>query len=128
MKKAYVKDIVKEIKRTRKRYISIIAIVILGVAFFVGINASCPDMLNTFNKYINDYNVFDLNLISTVGFDNDDVETIKNIDKIDIWNYLKISKWKNSINLTISEMVNDIIHADNKDIDIYLKKYKKNYS
>ena len=52
----------------------------------------------------------------------------KNIDKIDIWNYLKISKWKYSINLTISEMVNDIIHADNKDIDIYLKKYKKNYS
>ena len=52
----------------------------------------------------------------------------KNIDKIYIWNYLKISKWKNSINLTISEMVNDIIHADNKDIDIYLKKYKKNYS
>ena len=52
----------------------------------------------------------------------------KNIDKIDIWNYLKISKWKNSINLTISEMVNDIIHADNKDIDIYLKKYKRNYS
>ena len=52
----------------------------------------------------------------------------RNIDKIDIWNYLKISKWKNSINLTISEMVNDIIHADNKDIDIYLKKYKKNYS
>ena len=52
----------------------------------------------------------------------------KNIDKIDIWNYLKISKWKNSINLTISEMVNDIIHADNKDIDIYLKKYKKNYN
>lgn len=52
----------------------------------------------------------------------------KNIDKIDIWNYLKISKWKNSINLTISEMVNDIIHVDNKDIDIYLKKYKKNYS
>ena len=52
----------------------------------------------------------------------------KNIDKIDIWNYLKISKWKNSINLTISEMVNDIIHADNKDIDNYIKKYKKNYS
>lgn len=51
-----------------------------------------------------------------------------NINKIDIWNYLKISKWRNSVDLTISEMVNDIIHADNKDIDIYLKKYKKNYS
>lgn len=83
MKKAYIKDIIKEIKKTKKRYISIIAIVILGVAFFVGINAACPDMLNTFNKYINDYNMFDLNLISTVGFDNEDLETIKNIDKID---------------------------------------------
>lgn len=83
MKKAYIKDIIKEIKRTRKRYISIIAIVMLGVAFFAGINATNPDMLNTFNKYINDYNVFDLNLVSTVGFNNEDLETIKNIDKID---------------------------------------------
>lgn len=40
----------------------------------------------------------------------------------DIWNYLKNNKWVNSINLTISEMVNDIIHADNKEIDIYRKK------
>ena len=40
----------------------------------------------------------------------------------DIWNYLKNNKWINSINLTISEMVNDIIHADNKEIDIYRKK------
>lgn len=83
MKKAYLKDIVREIKRTRKRYISIIAIVILGVAFYVGINTSSPDMLNTYNKYMNDYNMYDLNLVSTVGFEKDDLETIKNIDKID---------------------------------------------
>lgn len=51
-----------------------------------------------------------------------------NITKLDIWNYLKESKWRNSINLTIAEMVNDIIHTDNKDIDIYLKKNKENYS
>lgn len=68
MKKAYLKDIVREIKKTRKRYISIIAIVILGVALYVGINASSPDMLRTLNKYLNDYNVYDLNFVSTVGF------------------------------------------------------------
>ena len=44
------------------------------------------------------------------------------IKEKDIWNYLKNNKWINSINLTISEMVNDIIHADNKEIDIYVKK------
>lgn len=49
-----------------------------------------------------------------------------NITKKDIWNYLKNKKWSSSINLTISEMVNDIIHADNKEIDIYTKK--QNYS
>ena len=46
----------------------------------------------------------------------------ENITKKDVWNYLKTNKWTNSINLTISEMVNDIIHADNKEIDIYMKK------
>ena len=51
-----------------------------------------------------------------------------NITKIDIWNYLKITKWSKSVNLTLAEMVNDIIHTDNKDIDIYLRKTKKNYS
>ena len=47
------------------------------------------------------------------------------ITKKDIWNYLKINKWQNSINLTISEMVNYIIHADNKDIEIFKKKTKE---
>ena len=42
-----------------------------------------------------------------------------------IWNYLKITKWSKSVNLTLAEMVNDIIHTDNKDIDIYLRKTKK---
>lgn len=51
-----------------------------------------------------------------------------NISRVDIWNYLKVSKWRNSIDLTLADMVNDIIHVDNKEIDIYLKKNKKNYS
>ena len=45
-----------------------------------------------------------------------------NITRKDIWNYLKNTKWTNSVNLTISEMVNDIIHADDKEIDIYRKR------
>jgi hypothetical protein len=48
------------------------------------------------------------------------------ITKEDIWNYLKETKWIISTNLTLGEMVNDIIHLDNKDIDIYLKNKLKN--
>ena len=39
----------------------------------------------------------------------------------DIWNYLKESKWKNSKNLALNEMVSDIFHSDNVLIDDYFK-------
>ncbi len=46
---------------------------------------------------------------------------INNIKKEDIWNYLKQTKWRNSTDLTLGEMVQDIIHTDN----IELVKNKK---
>jgi len=39
-----------------------------------------------------------------------------NIKKEDIWNYLRDNKWKYSIDLTLSDMVQDIIHLDNSEI------------
>lgn len=48
------------------------------------------------------------------------------IKMIDIWNYLKINKWIKTKNLSISEMVNDIIDVDIEKVDLFLKKYLKN--
>lgn len=39
----------------------------------------------------------------------------------DIWNYLKESKWKNGKDLTLSDIVSNIIHVDNKMLDEFLK-------
>ncbi len=47
------------------------------------------------------------------------------IKKINIWNYLKINKWAKAFNLTISEMVNDIICIDIKKVDLYTKNLMK---
>ena len=47
------------------------------------------------------------------------------ITKEDIWNCLKETKWKVAVDLTLGEMVNDIIHIDNKEIDIYIKENLK---
>ena len=44
------------------------------------------------------------------------------IKKEDIWLYLKETKWPYSKGLTIADMVNDIIHCDNQEIDLYLKE------
>lgn len=47
------------------------------------------------------------------------------IKMVDIWNYLKINKWCKDKNLSISEMVNDIIDVDITKVDLFLKKYIK---
>ena len=44
------------------------------------------------------------------------------IKMIDIWNYLKLNKWIKTKNLSISEMVNDIIEK----VDSFLKERIKN--
>lgn len=44
------------------------------------------------------------------------------ITAVDIWNYLKINKWCKDKNLSISEMVSDIINVDVIKIDTFLKK------
>lgn len=49
----------------------------------------------------------------------------KEITKEDIWNYLKETKWKNSIDLTLADMVQDILHTDNSELISYKNKNKK---
>lgn len=44
------------------------------------------------------------------------------IKEEDIWNYLKEVKWINSKNLSLYQMVNDVLNVDNILIDKYLKE------
>lgn len=48
------------------------------------------------------------------------------IKEEDIWNYLKEIKWKTAENLSLHEMVNDILNTDDVVIDKYLKEKLKN--
>ncbi len=40
----------------------------------------------------------------------------------DIWNALKVNKWQYKSNLTLSEMVDDILNTENSFFDSYIKK------
>lgn len=44
------------------------------------------------------------------------------IKEEDIWNYLTEIKWKNSKNLSLYQMVYDVLNAENILIDKYLKE------
>ena len=43
----------------------------------------------------------------------------------DIWNYLKEIKWKKASDLSLHEMINDILNTDNVLIDSYVKNKMK---
>lgn len=83
MKKALLKDSVKEIKNTYKRFISIMLMAFLGVGFFAGIRATSPDMVDTIDKYYDEQNVFDIQIISTLGLTEEDLNEISKIEDVE---------------------------------------------
>ncbi len=83
MKKALLKDSFKEIKVSYKRFISILLMALLGVGFFAGLRATSPDMVSTVDKYFKDQNVYDIEVLSTLGFTNEDLEAIKNVENVE---------------------------------------------
>ena len=84
MKKALFKDSVKEIKNNYKRFISLLLMAFLGVGFFAGIRATSPDMVDSIDTYYKNQKMYDIQVISTLGLTEDDVNSIKQIDGVDI--------------------------------------------
>lgn len=81
--KALRKEFWMEIRRSKSRFISILLIVALGVAFFSGIQASSPDMRYSGDAYYDESSLMDIKVVGTMGLTEDDVETLKNIDGIE---------------------------------------------
>ncbi len=82
MKKALIKDSFKEIKIGYKRFISILLMALLGVGFFAGLRATSPDMLNSINQYYQNQNVYDIQVMSTLGLTQEDIDALKNIENV----------------------------------------------
>ncbi len=83
MKTALLKDGIKEIKNSYKRFISLLLIVLLGVGFFAGIKATSPDMKKTLDTYFDDLDVMDIQVISTLGLTNNDIEAIGQVEQVE---------------------------------------------
>ena len=80
MKKALIKDSFKEIKKSLKRFISILLMAFLGVGFFAGVRATSPDMEKTIDSYLDNRNVYDIRLLSTLGLTDEDINSISNLE------------------------------------------------
>lgn len=81
-KKALRKDFFMEIRGSLNRFISIMLIVALGVAFYSGIHSAEPDMKYSGDQYFDENNLMDLKVIGTMGLTKDDVEALAQIEGI----------------------------------------------
>ena len=83
VKKALLKDTFKEIKKSYKRFISILLMALLGVGFFAGLRASSPDMVDSIDTYYKNQNVYDIEVISTLGLTDEDIEALKQVENVE---------------------------------------------
>ena len=83
MPKILWKDMWIEIRHSLGRFLSILCIVALGVAFFAGIKASAPDMKYSADIYFDDYNTQDIQVFSTLGLTKDDIKEIEDIEGVE---------------------------------------------
>lgn len=82
-KRAYVKNQIQIIRKTKARFLSIFCIVFLGAAFFAGLRHTSSIMEITMDDYLKKYEYNDLNYISTLGFDESIVDKIAKVDEVE---------------------------------------------
>lgn len=83
MPKTLTKNSRRLIKATKGRFLSLTAIVCLGVAFFVGISASSIVMGKSVDAYNDEMNLKDITIYSNYGFDEESIQKIKELDDLE---------------------------------------------
>ena len=82
--KASRKNFYMEIRKSPGRFLSIFFIVALGVAFFSGIRSSEPSMRITGDAYFDGANLMDIQVMSTLGITEDDIDAIEKVDGVEL--------------------------------------------
>ena len=77
-----ITDAFRAVQKSRKRFFSLLLLVMLAVAFFSGLRTTSPDMKYTASKYYEEQKLMDIRLISTLGFMEEDLEKVASYDGV----------------------------------------------
>ena len=83
LNKTQKKDTLRLIRNTKGRFFSLMAIIIIGVAFFVGVSGSSYIMGKNVDAYADETNLKDITIYSNYGFDDEDVDAVSQMSKVD---------------------------------------------
>ncbi len=74
-------DTIITIKKSFGKYLSLLLIVLMGVAFLTGMLSVSPAMGESVDRYADEYSLFDMQIYSNYGFDQDDVDALNALDE-----------------------------------------------
>lgn len=80
---AFRKDITRTIRGNLKRFVSIAVICALGVAMFCGLRAACTDLRNAADSFFDSQRLFDVQVLSTLGLDDDDIAALASVEGVE---------------------------------------------
>ncbi len=83
MKNKLFLNTLRSVKKSPGRFIAIMAIIAISCAFYSGVKAACPDMKNSAWKYYDEYSLADIQLKSTLGFNDSDAARLAEEDAFD---------------------------------------------
>ena len=84
MKRTFWKNVLRTLRSTMSRFLAIFAIVALGVGFLAGLLASPDDMRLSADAYYDDYRVYDLRILSTLGLTREDAAAVAALEGVEI--------------------------------------------
>ncbi len=87
---------------------AILSIIALGVGFFSGVRITTPAMVHTVNAFWQEKQLYDYRLISTLGWDSDNVQAFRNMPDV------RYAEGSNSI---------DLLALNHENVEIVLKAY-----
>lgn len=82
MKSIMKKTTLREIRQSLGRYLAIFAIVAMGVGFFAGLKITRQVMITSANAYLEEKQLYDFRLLSTLGFEEEDVQTLSSKEDV----------------------------------------------
>ncbi len=77
-----ITDAFREIRKSIKRFLSLLLLVMLAAAFLSGLRTTSPDMKYTASRYYKDRKLMDIRMLSTLGFMEEDLLKVSSYEGV----------------------------------------------
>ncbi len=77
------REVARSIRGSLGRFLAIMGIVALGCGFFAGLQMTGPDMRAAADRWYDGTKLWDLRVVSTLGFSDDDVARVRSVEGVE---------------------------------------------